>query len=157
MNCKLCASICVFLSSLVLCCPRELCADREANFCARLWRRVCARTGPPIVKKTLFLQQFLKKHTFTALWHAGICGTQLAVREKGSPVEDVASRVWVCIAHAVRLRSGSDVKAGQCSRQAVGKQSPVDLYVQKLSYKLSPGTLAVFGGRLECRQHTCML
>lgn len=34
----------------------------------------------------------------------GICGTQLAVRRKGSnPAEDVASRVWVCIAHAVRF------------------------------------------------------
>lgn len=32
----------------------------------------------------------------------GICGTQLAVRDKGSAVEDAASRVWVCIAHAVR-------------------------------------------------------
>lgn len=33
----------------------------------------------------------------------GICGTQLGVRDKGADsVEDVASRVWVCIANAVR-------------------------------------------------------
>lgn len=33
----------------------------------------------------------------------GICGTQLAVRNKGEEQKDVASRVWVCIEHAVRF------------------------------------------------------
>jgi hypothetical protein len=32
----------------------------------------------------------------------GICGTQLAVRDKGASFEETANRVWVCIAHAVR-------------------------------------------------------
>lgn len=31
----------------------------------------------------------------------GICGTQLAVRDKKDETKNVVSRVWVCIEHAV--------------------------------------------------------
>lgn len=43
----------------------------------------------------------------------GICGTQLAIKDKGADHEDLATRVWVCIAHAVRSSTLADVDGPQ--------------------------------------------